>query len=385
MHSQPIPTICLNTFKGGVSKTTTSFNLAWYMSQTREIRTMVVDLDPQCNLSQMFLDKESDDIKSAVFRQEYPGQPEPMTSVGEALGEISNNRKLEVEVRTYQHQLNQNLFLLSGSLSVTDYEETLATAESIHQNYTRDIPGALNYVIQKCASECGAEVVIIDTSPSMGCLNMVVVMSSTYFAIPSQADYFSLQALISVRRRITEVSVGGKGTWLDRMAFLRGYTQSSAYPLPNRNPKFLGVLTQMFTVKRGKVTKHFKHYIDKIQAEVANNLVNGLEQHSMTLPLEAYANLKVESAYVLARVQNFNRCAPMAQEQGLPLIALLEDDKRFIDLQEDKVKPMTGSHLADAKKSVMRMVLPIKAVGKWLVEDILELRGECARQLTLPL
>lgn len=375
--TKPIPSICLNTFKGGVSKTTTTFNLAWYMSNLRGIRTMVVDLDPQCNLSQIFLDKEPDELKERVFREEYPGQPEPMTSVGEALGEILNNRDLSVPVRTFKHQDNDNLYLLPGSLSVTDYEENLATAESIHQVYTRNIPGALHFVIQKCARECGAEVILIDTSPSMGCLNMVVVMSSTYFIIPCQADYFSLQAMRSVRKRITEVSVGERGTWLDRMVFLRQYTTKSAYPLPNRNPTFLGVITQMFTVKRGTVTKHFRHYIDQIQSEVANLLVPALEGNGMILPLEDYANLRVESNYVLARVQNFNRFAPMAQEQGFPLIAILEDDKRFIDLQDSQVKPLTGQHLAEAKKAVNRMVQPIRAVGKWLVEDVLKLRSKC--------
>ena len=45
-----IPLISLFNHKGGVSKTTTAFNLGWAMAD-RGKRVLIVDADPQCNLT----------------------------------------------------------------------------------------------------------------------------------------------------------------------------------------------------------------------------------------------------------------------------------------------------------------------------------------------
>jgi chromosome partitioning protein len=44
--------------KGGVGKTTLTFNLAWYAAWRRNLRVLAVDLDPQANLSQYFMGAE---------------------------------------------------------------------------------------------------------------------------------------------------------------------------------------------------------------------------------------------------------------------------------------------------------------------------------------
>jgi cellulose biosynthesis protein BcsQ len=44
------PLISLFNHKGGVSKTTTAFNLGWAMA-ARGKRVLIVDGDPQCNLT----------------------------------------------------------------------------------------------------------------------------------------------------------------------------------------------------------------------------------------------------------------------------------------------------------------------------------------------
>ena len=42
--------VALFNHKGGVSKTTTSFNLGWILAEHGH-RVIMVDADPQCNLS----------------------------------------------------------------------------------------------------------------------------------------------------------------------------------------------------------------------------------------------------------------------------------------------------------------------------------------------
>ena len=46
--------ICLFNHKGGVSKTTTAFNMGWMLAKKGK-RVLLVDCDPQCNLTGMVL------------------------------------------------------------------------------------------------------------------------------------------------------------------------------------------------------------------------------------------------------------------------------------------------------------------------------------------
>jgi cellulose biosynthesis protein BcsQ len=47
--------IALFNHKGGVSKTTTTFNLGWMLA-TKGKKVIIVDADPQCNLTAMVLE-----------------------------------------------------------------------------------------------------------------------------------------------------------------------------------------------------------------------------------------------------------------------------------------------------------------------------------------
>src|SRR3981189_1781870 len=64
------PIISLFNHKGGVSKTTTAFNLGWAMAD-RGKKVLIVDGDPQCNLTGTVLgfDGVSD---FAAFYKQYP-------------------------------------------------------------------------------------------------------------------------------------------------------------------------------------------------------------------------------------------------------------------------------------------------------------------------
>jgi chromosome partitioning protein len=43
-------TVSLINMKGGVGKTTLTFNLAWYCAWRTNLKVLAVDLDPQANL-----------------------------------------------------------------------------------------------------------------------------------------------------------------------------------------------------------------------------------------------------------------------------------------------------------------------------------------------
>jgi len=64
--------ICLFNHKGGVSKTTTTFNLGWMLAE-RGQRVLLVDTDPQCNLTGMVLGYKGPTELARFYRDE-PGR-----------------------------------------------------------------------------------------------------------------------------------------------------------------------------------------------------------------------------------------------------------------------------------------------------------------------
>lgn len=54
-----VRTICLFNNKGGVSKTTTTFHLGWKIAE-KGFKTLIVDTDPQCNLTGLCLNTDKD-------------------------------------------------------------------------------------------------------------------------------------------------------------------------------------------------------------------------------------------------------------------------------------------------------------------------------------
>src|SRR4051794_37366736 len=83
-------TIALFNHKGGVSKTTTTFNLGWMLAEKGH-RVVMIDTDPQCNLSGLVLDYDS----SKEFDSFYSDHPNANLKAALAPGFESQPRLVE--------------------------------------------------------------------------------------------------------------------------------------------------------------------------------------------------------------------------------------------------------------------------------------------------
>src|SRR5579864_5252634 len=105
-------TICLFNHKGGVSKTTTAFNLGWMMALQGK-RVLLADFDPQCNLTGMVMGfKGVDDLASL-----YAEAPPNNVKDGLAPAFESQPRPI-VAVKCVEVAGIEDLFLLPGHIGL---------------------------------------------------------------------------------------------------------------------------------------------------------------------------------------------------------------------------------------------------------------------------
>ncbi|NLC23387.1 MAG: AAA family ATPase, partial [Oxalobacter sp.] len=128
--------VSLYNNKGGVSKTTTTFNLAVLLSQQNK-KVLLVDCDPQCNMTEMFfaINEELSD----------PDQALPGTSIYDAMLPRFQGKQAEIDannVTLSEHQKYKGLFLLRGDLKFSRAETYFGTAwnqavtDNIHEKNT---------------------------------------------------------------------------------------------------------------------------------------------------------------------------------------------------------------------------------------------------------
>jgi chromosome partitioning protein len=161
--------LCVANQKGGVGKTTTAINLAVGLAKAGK-RTLLVDLDPQCN--------------ATTGLGQQPTENHPLVSRQPLKDSLC-------------HGNPRNLDILPGSRSFKDVE-VLAAGES-SQSATLG---------QHLASGLSAyDFVLIDCPPSLGQLTQTALASSTEVLMPIQCEYFAMEGLtqmIEVIRRVMD-------------------------------------------------------------------------------------------------------------------------------------------------------------------------------------
>lgn len=162
-------TIAVANLKGGVGKTTISFNLAGELSRKRGIRVLAVDNDSQAHLTSAILNEPS--IWNANIIHAYQGK--------------------EVE----PHVINKKLHLIGSDeklARITDGDiETLFRLKESLRN--------LAYKNQKY------DYAIIDCLPSSTFVQMAGLISADWVIIPVKSSSFDLQGMVGFIKNIETV------------------------------------------------------------------------------------------------------------------------------------------------------------------------------------
>jgi len=170
--------------KWGVGKTTLAFNCAVSFAQ-KWYKTVLLDLDPQCNLSRLSLWPS---FEKSLLVQNTAN----IYGVLKWIIEWGSDIDLNVPFQ----ELRENLLLLPGDLRLSGYQDLLISAYN-QAAWGQEIgyfqTSALSrYMLEKWLSD-EVDIFVIDASPSLDLLNRIVLLSSDYFVAPLMPDAFSLQ------------------------------------------------------------------------------------------------------------------------------------------------------------------------------------------------
>ena len=159
--------LCVANQKGGVGKTTTAINLAACLAKAGE-RTLVIDLDPQCNATTGLGQKPA--ARHALVERRPVREAVLMTGIPE-------------------------LELLPGSRSFQDVDRLAKSDESEALLLRQHLLGEL----------AGYDYVLIDCPPSLGTLTQTALSASTEVLMPIQCEYFAMEGLTQMIQTIKGV------------------------------------------------------------------------------------------------------------------------------------------------------------------------------------
>jgi chromosome partitioning protein len=300
-----VPVLTFFNNKGGVGKTSLVYHLSWMLSQMKR-RVVVVDLDPQSNLTSAFLSEDQleelwdpdskTDVANTIYRC-----IRPLTEVGDILPPVLN-------------RITPSLHLVPGDLNLAGFEDQLSKewpeslgSGSLYRPFR--VLTAFWQVAQMAAKQSDSNLIIVDVGPHLGALNRSALIGSDYVVIPLAADLFSLQGLSNLGSTLTR----WRSDWKKR---LDNWPQP-AFPLPQGIMKPIGYVIQQHSERLSRPVMAYKRWSDRIPSSYKEHV---LGQPANPFPLPAY------DPNCLASLKHYRSLVPMAMEARKPIFQLTSAD-----------------------------------------------------------
>jgi len=285
--------------KGGVGKTTMVYHLAWMFSELG-YKVLAADLDPQSNLSSMFLsmdrlaDTLNDDSGLTIM--------DAITPIAEGEG----YQGVHIE------SINDNIGLLIGNLTLSLYEDKFSDAwlKCLDGDvYSFKIISAFQTILQDAGEKMGADLVLIDVGPNLGAINRTALLSTDSIILPVASDLFSLQGIKNLGKTLVTWRKG----WEKRK---ETYPKKDKDKIPAGIMKPEGYVIMQYTAKEKRPVKAYLRWANRIP-EIYNEFV--LQKKNEVEEVETDENC-------IGLLKHYHSLAPMSMEVNKPIFLLKPKD-----------------------------------------------------------
>jgi len=292
-------TVAFFNNKGGVGKTSLVYHLAW-MCADHGIDTLAVDLDPQANLTAMFLDEDrlenlwlDDDHPETVFGS--------IRLILRGIGDIAH---------PHVERITEKLGLIPGDLGLSRFEDKLSDAwprchnrdESAFRTMT-----AFHRLIRAGAADA-SELILIDVGPNLGAINRAVLIASDQVCIPLAPDLFSLQGLKNLGPTLRE----WRNIWEDLVK-----KAPADLPLPKGTMQPIGYIVMQHGLRDNRPVKAYERWMDRIPTVYREAVLD----EAPTRPVQVEAD-----PHCLSLLKHYRSLMPMAMEVRKPMFFLKSAD-----------------------------------------------------------
>lgn len=287
--------------KGGVGKTSLVYHLAWMLSN-HGIKVLVADLDPQSNLTSMFLDE---DELADLWENGSDG------TIYGALLPILNRTGDIAPLKA--RKITEGLGLVPGHLSLSRIEDLLS------ENWSKCLDGqvaafrvitAFYRTVESAGERMGADLILIDVGPNLGAINRSALISARQVAIPLGPDLFSLQGMKNLGPTLRT----WRKEWSKRLAEL---PTDSGLSVPTGEMMPVGYIVMQHGVRDSRPVKAYQRWLDRIPGVYRDAVLDepGTPPQSPT-----------SDPYSLALLKHYRSLMPLAMDAHKPMFFLKPAD-----------------------------------------------------------
>ncbi len=295
-------TIAFFNNKGGVGKTSLVYHLAW-MYADLGLRVVAADLDPQANLSSMFLSENR-------LEELWPDGDHPdsvLGAVGPILRGIGDIAKPHVE------NVTDKLGLVVGDLGLSRFEAKLSAAWPGCMD--RDeaafrVVSSFHRILLSAAEQRAADLVLIDVGPNLGAINRSAIIAANFVAVPLASDLFSLQGLKNLGPTLRD----WRTEWHDRLE-RRPADESLSLPSGDMSP--IGYVILQHAVRLDRPVMAYERWMARIPRTYRSEVLN--EPFDSIPPAASDPNC-------LALLKHYRSLMPLAQDALKPMFHLKAAD-----------------------------------------------------------
>ena len=288
--------------KGGVGKTTLVFHLAWMFSRLG-YKVVVADLDPQANLTSMFLDEDRlEELwpDSNMHPQSILGSLQPII---DGVGDIQ---------APHIESVGDGIGLIVGDLALSRFEDRLSDAwpRSLDANQAAyRTMSAFYRLVLDASNRDAADLVLVDVGPNLGAINRAALVACEHVVVPLAPDLFSLQGLRNLGPTLRDWRLH----WKDRL----DRRPQMQLELPPGTMRPAGYVVMQHAVRLDRPVKAYEKWMRRIPGEY---------QAFMLAEKANVAYLPSSDVNCLAQLKHYRSLMPLAMEARKPMFALTVAD-----------------------------------------------------------
>jgi chromosome partitioning protein len=294
-------TIAFFNNQGGVGKTSLAYHLAW-MYADLGLSVVAADLDPQANLSSMFLTEDR-------LEELWPDGDHPQSILGaiqpilKGIGDIAD---------PHVEDVSDNIGLIVGDLGLSIFEDKLSDAWP--RCHDRDeaafrVISAFFRVLQRAAESRGAGLILMDVGPNLGAINRAAIIAAEHVAIPLAPDLFSLQGLRNLGPTLRR--------WREEWGERRKRNPDRSIRLPTGEMTPAGYVVMQHAVRLDRPVQAYSRWMDRIPAEYRSAVLDDTKK----VPSEVKTDPDC-----LAQLKHYRSLMPLAMEARKPMFSLKPAD-----------------------------------------------------------